>query len=192
MQSLHSPLIETQFQNNNIQIQTREIDLPLSEILPYLDPKEFNSYCQTGCNNYSQKWTCPPHCPSFLDYAADYSHIRLVLYHTVCEQFAFIQAEDRALTAYNFSKDELQRSLRDRETEEDKFIGPNSCEMCTVCKAASADACHLPHLIRYNLVAFGFNVTKIMEEIFEHKLQWAKAGEVPEHVSSIGALLIKK
>jgi len=116
----------------------------------------------------------------------------LVLYNTLCEQFAFIEAEDRALTAYNFSKDELQRSLRDRETEEDKFIGPNSCEMCTVCKAASADACHLRHLIRYNLVAFGFNVSKIMEEIFEHKLQWAKAGEVPEHVSSVGALLIKK
>lgn len=192
MQAIDTPLIKTQYQDKPIQIQTKEIELPLDAILPYWNPKEFNAYCQTGCENFSKKWTCPPHCPPFMDYAEDYTHIKLILYKTECKQFNFISDKDRALTAYNFAKDLLQNKLRKQETEQERFIGPNSCEICTICKAAQADACHLPHLIRYNLVAFGFNVTQIMEDLFHHELEWAKAGQVPNHVSSVGAILFKK
>ncbi|RZT96571.1 putative metal-binding protein [Ancylomarina subtilis] len=189
MQTVATPHIKTLFQDKEIQIENKEIELPIEAILPYLNPEEFNAYCQTGCENYSNKWTCPPHCPSFMDYAANYTHIRLILYKTDCDQFSFVESDERALTAYNFAKDLLQQNLRKSETEAERFIGPNSCEICTICKAASADACHLPHLIRYNLVAFGFNVTKIMEDLFNHQLEWAKAGQVPKHVSSVGAIL---
>ncbi len=192
MQTLVSPLIRTQFQDKEIQIENKEIELPIKAILPYLKPEEFNAYCQTGCENFSKKWTCPPHCPPFMDYAGDHTHIKLILYKSDCNQFNFIAEEERALTAYNFAKDLLQENLRNAEAATERFIGPNSCEICTVCKAASANACHLPHLIRYNLVAFGFNVTKIMEDLFKHKLEWAKAGQVPNHVSSVGAILFKK
>lgn len=192
MQAVDKPLIKTQFQNEDIRIDIKEIELPISAILPYLKPEEFNAYCQTGCENYSNKWTCPPHCPPFMEYAADHTHIKLILYKTDCHQFSFIDSEDRALTAYNFVKDLLQNNLRKIEAEQERFIGPNSCEICTVCKAAQANACHLPHLIRYNLVAFGFNVTNIMEDLFQHQLEWAKAGQVPNHVSSVGAILLRK
>ena len=192
MQEVANPLIKTHFQDKEIQIESKEIELPIAAILPYLNPEEFNAYCQTGCENFSKKWTCPPHCPPFKEYAAEHTHIKLILYKTDCDQFSFIESEDRALRAYNFAKDLLQENLRKSESESQRFIGPNSCEICPICKAAQADACHLPHLIRYNLVAFGFNVTKIMEELFQHQLEWAKAGEVPNQVSSVGAVLLKK
>ncbi|RXQ93938.1 hypothetical protein EO244_10195 [Ancylomarina salipaludis] len=192
MQAIVQPYISSHYQDKSIQIQTKEIELPIEAILPYLNPEEFNAYCQTGCENFSKKWTCPPHCPSFTAYAADHTHIKLILYKTNCDQFSFIDSEERVLTAYNFAKDLLQQNLRKAEAETERFIGPNSCEICTICKAASADACHLPHLIRYNLVAFGFNVSKIMEDLFQHQLEWAKAGQVPKHVSSVGAILLKK
>ena len=190
MQAVNRPHIQSKFQDKDIQIQTKEIELPLEAILPYWNPKEFNAYCQTGCENFSKKWTCPPHCPPFMEYAANHTHIKLILYLTHCDQFTFIESEERALTAYNFAKDLLQKNLRNAEAE--RFIGPNSCEICTICKATLADACHLPHLIRYNLVAFGFNVTKIMKDLFQHELEWTKAGQVPNHVSSVGAILFKK
>ncbi|MUP16533.1 hypothetical protein DWB61_15525 [Ancylomarina euxinus] len=192
MQAVDRPHIKSQFQDKDIQIQTKEIELPLEAILPYWNPEEFNAHCQTGCENFSKKWTCPPHCPTFMEYAADHTHIKLILYKTDCDQFSFIESNERALTAYNFAKDLLQKNLRNAEAETERFIGPNSCEICTICKAAQADACHLPHLIRYNLVAFGFNVTQIMEDLFQHKLEWAKAEQVPNHVSSVGAILFKK
>jgi predicted metal-binding protein len=192
MQAVASPLIKTHFQDKEIQIESKEIELPIEAILPYLNPEEFNAYCKTGCENYSNKWTCPPHCPDFMEYATDHTHIKLILYKSDCNQFEFIKESERALTAYNFAKDLLQKNLRKSEDEQERFIGPNSCEICPICKAAQAEVCHLPHLIRYNLVAFGFNVTKIMEELFQHQLEWAKAGEVPNHVSSVGAILLKK
>ncbi len=192
MLAVDRPHIKSKFQDKDIQIQTKEIELPIEAILPYWNPEEFNAYCQTGCENFSKKWTCPPHCPPFKEYAAEHTHIKLILYKTDCDQFTFLESEERALTAYNFAKDLLQDNLRKSERESQRFIGPNSCEICTICKAAQADTCHLPHLIRYNLVAFGFNVTKIMENLFQHELEWAKAGEVPNHVSSVGAILLKK
>lgn len=192
MQTVERSHIISKFHDKEILINMKEIELPIEAILPYWNPKEFNSYCQTGCDNFAKKWTCPPHCPPFKEYAAEYTHIKLILYKTDCDQFSFIESEERALTAYNFAKDLLQDNLRKRETEAERFIGPNSCEICTICRAAQANACHLPHLIRYNLVAFGFNVTMIMEDLFQHKLEWAKAGKVPNHVSSVGAILLKK
>ncbi len=192
MEGISKSLITTQLQNKSIQIESEKIELTIESILLYLNPEEFNTYCQTGCENYSTKWTCPPHCPSFMEYAAGYTHIQLILYKTDCDQFAFIEAKERANTSYSFTKNLLQKNLRDSESKAERFIGPNSCEICPTCEAVTSNPCHLPHLIRYNLVAFGFNVTKIMEDLFNHQLEWAKAGQIPNHISSVGAVLIKR
>lgn len=191
MQALITNFIKTEFQEKEVQIESKELKLPIAKILPFLNPKEFNAYCKKGCENYSTKWTCPPHCPPFIDYAANYTHIKLILYKTNCNQFDNIKEEERATITYNFTKDLLQNNLRNSETNQECFIGPNSCEICSICKASQAEACHLPHMIRYNLVAFGFNVSKIMKELFKHELEWSKEGHLPNYVSSVAAILLK-
>ena len=177
------------YQNNEIKIQFKKLDAATNEILAYLSPEEFNSYCKTGCPNYNQKWTCPPNCPPFIDYAKNYPKLNLYLFYTSPNQFDFISQKDRSLTAYNFIKEELQSYLSEIEPVNGKMIAANSCEICKICALIKGNQCHIPEKVRYNLVAFGFNVSKIMSDLFQHKIKWAKQNEPSEYVSSVGAIL---
>lgn len=177
------------FNSNTIQIKCKQVEIEIDKILPYLNPKKFNSYCKDGCPNHSQKWTCPPNCPSFENYSKEFSMISLFLFYTEPSQFPNIESEERALQAYNFIKEELQKYLREIEPTNGKMIAANSCEICKTCGIVSGNKCHIPEKMRYNLVAFGFNVGKIMSELFQHELQWAEKNQLPEFVSSVGAIL---
>ncbi|MFA9370811.1 MAG: DUF2284 domain-containing protein [Labilibaculum antarcticum] len=178
-----------QLNNTQITIHYKQLEINTIEILSYLNPTEFNAYCKNGCPNHSQKWTCPPNCPSFENYAKDYSKISLYLFYTSPNQLK--EVEDKALCAYNFLKEELQSYLRQIEPENGKMIAANSCELCTTCGLVLGKGCHIPDKMRYNLVAFGFNVSKIMTDLFQHELKWASKDQIPDFVSSVGAVLKK-
>lgn len=178
-----------QHNNTQICIHYKQVELNKVDILPYLNPSEFNTYCKNGCPNHSQKWTCPPNCPSFENYAKDYSKISLLLFFTSPNQLK--EVEDKALHAYNFIKEELQSYLREIEPDNGKLIAANSCEICKTCRLVSGKKCHIPDEIRYNLVAFGFNVSQIMTDLFQHELKWANKNQIPDFVSSVGAILKK-
>lgn len=182
-------VIVRNFQNHTIEIHCKKLVIPISQILPYLDKNEFNAYCKNGCPNHKEKWTCPPNCPDFEDYAKSFSEVQLYLFHTSTHQFSFLPKENRSLEAYNFSKEELQSFLRDNEPKNGRMIAANSCEICSPCALSLGKKCYFPGKLRYNLVAFGFNVGAIMTELFQHQLQWASDGEIPEYVSSVGAIL---
>lgn len=175
--------------NTSVTIHYKQIELKIKDIFEYLNPSEFNYYCKNGCSNHSQKWTCPPHCPPFEEYAKNHSIITLYLFYTSPHQFIELKEKDRSLSAYNFVKEELQSFLREKELPNEKMIAANSCELCETCKVSINKPCHIPDQIRYNLVAFGFNVSAIMSDIFEHEIEWAKENKVPNIVSSVGAIL---
>jgi predicted metal-binding protein len=189
MKNYETGSLEKQLNNTQITIHYKHIELKTIDILSYLNPKEFNAYCKNGCPNHSQKWTCPPNCPSFENYAKDYSKISLYLFYTSPNQLK--KVENKALSAYNFIKEELQSYLRQIEPSDGKMIAANSCEICKTCGLVSGKECHIPEKMRYNLVAFGFNVSQIMTDLFQHELKWATKDQIPDFVSSVGAILKK-
>ncbi|PKQ63136.1 hypothetical protein BZG02_10260 [Labilibaculum filiforme] len=178
------------YHNIPITIHFKQVKLKIKELKPYLNPKKFNTYCE-ACPNHSQKWTCPPNCPPFDDYAKDYSHITLYLFYTSPNQFEKAKNKDKALDAYNFIKEELQNYLREVEPSTGKMIAANSCELCKTCGLVDEKECYMPNKMRYNLVAFGFNVNQLMTDLFQHELQWATKNQTPNFVSSVGAILKK-
>ena len=182
-------VIVRKFQNRKIEIHCKELVIPITQILSYLDKNQFNSYCKKGCPNFKEKWTCPPNCPDFKEYSKSFKEIHLFLFNTSIGQFSFLPIENRSLEAYNFIKEELQSFLRDNEPKNGRMIAANSCEICSPCALSLGKKCYFPGKIRYNLVAFGFNVGSIMTELFQHQLQWSSEGENPEYVSSVGAIL---
>lgn len=189
MKNCNTGSFEKIHNNTPVIVHFKHIELKTTEILSYLNPTKFNSYCKSGCPNYSQKWTCPPNCPSFTTYAQEYPIISLYLFYTSPHQIK--DKKDKAMQAYNFIKEELQSYLRETEPTNGKMIAANSCEMCKTCKLVSGEKCHIPEKIRYNLVAFGFNVSQIITDLFQHKLEWATKDQIPKFVSSLGAILKK-
>lgn len=69
------------------------------------------------------------------------------------------------------------------------MITANSCELCKTCKVTESKTCHIPDKMRYNLVAFGFDVSAITSDLFQHNIEWAKENKIPNIVSSVGAIL---
>ncbi|WP_171594531.1 DUF2284 domain-containing protein [Marinifilum caeruleilacunae] len=189
MIELCTDTIVKEFRNRKIEIQFKELEIAKADILPFLNKAEFNSYCIKGCPNHNEKWTCPPNCPDFEIYAQPFSKIKLFLFFSATKQFHFLSEENRSLESYNFIKEELQYFLREQEGTEGKMIAANSCEICSPCALNKGKKCYFPGKIRYNLVAFGFNVGKIMTDLFQHELKWAKENKIPEYVSSVGAIL---
>nr|WP_320118802.1 hypothetical protein [uncultured Marinifilum sp.] len=49
----------------------------------------------------------------------------------------------------------------------------------------------MPEKIRYNLVAFGFNVSAIMNDLFQYELKWLDKDKTPDYISSLAAMLQK-
>ena len=190
MKNYKTGYLEKQLNNTPITIHFKHIELKTTEILSYLNPTEFNSYCKKGCPNYSQKWTCPPNCPSFTIYAQEYPIVSLYLFYTSPHQIK--NGENKAIHAYNFIKEELQFYLREIEPTNGKMIAANSCEICQTCKLVSGEKCHIPEQMRYNLVAFGFNLSLIMTDLFQHELEWATKDQIPKFVSCVGAILKKE
>lgn len=179
------------FKNQKIEITRKALEIRKSEILPFLNKEEFNSHCRNACPNHNLKWTCPPNCPNFEDYSKSFSKIQLFLFVTSTKQFNFLSQEDHSLQAYNFTKEELQNYLRINEPIDGKIIAANSCEICTLCAICNGKSCYFPEKMRYNLVAFGFNVGKILTDLFQHELKWSTENIIPEYVSSVGAILKK-
>lgn len=175
--------------NTIVTIHYKQIKVSKEAILAYLKPREFNAYCENACPNHAQKWTCPPNCPPFEEYAKNYASISLYLFYTSPKQLLQITEKDRALRAYDFIKEELQSFLKKQELASEKMIAANSCEICPICKLTQGKACHIPEKIRYNLVAFGFNVNAIMKDLLQHQIEWAKENKVPDTISSLGAIL---
>ncbi len=179
------------FKNQKIEITRKVLEIRKSEILPFLNKEEFNSHCRNACPNHNSKWTCPPNCPNFEDYSKSYSKIQLFLFVTSTKQFDFLPQEECSLEAYNFTKEELQNYLRINEPLDGKIIAANSCEICATCSIIKGKPCYFPDKMRYNLVAFGFNVGKILTDLFQHELKWSTENIIPEYVSSVGAILKK-
>ncbi|MGQ1909024.1 DUF2284 domain-containing protein [Marinifilum sp. RC60d5] len=190
LKTVNKHLIKTYF-HKNITIEHKQLQIPTNEILTYLQPDKFNSLCKEGCSNFNKKWTCPPNCPPFTEYAKNFSQINLHLFYTRTDQFNFIEAKNRGLKAYNFIKEELQSYLHDIESENNIMIAANSCEICSPCALASGKNCPMPEKIRYNLVAFGFNVNAIMNDLFQYELKWLDKDKAPDYISSLAAILQK-
>lgn len=179
------------FKNRKIEMERNVLEIPKSEIFLFLNKEEFNSHCRNACPNHNRKWTCPPNCPNFEDYSESYSKIQLFLFVTSTKQFDFLPQEECSLEAYNFTKEELQNYLRINEPIDGKMIAANSCEVCATCSIINGKPCYFPEKMRYNLVAFGFNVEIILAELFQHELKWSAENIIPKYVSSVGAILKK-
>nr|WP_320118803.1 DUF2284 domain-containing protein [uncultured Marinifilum sp.] len=133
--TVNNQLIKT-YRHKDILIEHKQLEIPTSEILTYLQPERFNSFCKEGCSNFNKKWTCPPNCPSFTEYTKVFPKITLHLFYTRTNQFDFVEAKNRGLEAYNFIKEELQSYLHNIESKNSIMIAANSCEMCSPCAIA--------------------------------------------------------
>lgn len=73
----------------------------------------FDSLCQKGCTNYSQKWSCPPYAPNFKKYSQGYTYLTAIVLKVSVNEFDYIKNSYLKIKAANsVLKSRMDKMLR--------------------------------------------------------------------------------
>lgn len=164
----------------------REVDISLSDFIERFRDKQL---AEAGCNQcprFGTTWACPPFDFDVEERLHHYKYIRLIAcsFHTDTSQNVSFET----ILPY---RENLNEKLLEIESDLEglacSFAG--SCIICKECARINGHPCIHPDKVRPPLEAYGFNLVKTLEEIFDIKLEWANRGNIPKRLTLLGAVL---
>lgn len=160
------------------------------QCMPFENKNFFSSLCNSGCKNYNQKWSCPPHAPTFSAISSHWD--RLYVLYMRMPMNAFSEVKNiylRIKAANSMLKSRADKYMRTLSKNYGKYISTGSCRLCKPCKVQKGMPCAHPSLMAYSFEALGIDVEALVNEFFEHPLLWYKNGVLPEYTSVVCGLL---
>jgi len=153
----------------------------------YRNPQDFLEACQL-CPNYGKVWSCPPDLPDAYGYLEPYEQAFVIAVKVVYtpETLARVKtsadAEQVRQETYERVKKQLLLTLLnlEKELKKGKCLGAGRCILCGHCTREDGRSCRYPERRRYSVTGFGFDFTKILQEIFKVPLLWNSEG-LPEY-----------
>lgn len=165
--------------------------MPSQECTEFENKQLFCELCQTGCRNFNQKWSCPPHSPTFSAIAHTWSYLYVVYIRAPMAPFGNIKNKYLQIKAANsMLKSRADRFVRHlAEQYPGRYISTGSCRLCKPCKIKMDMPCARPDLMAYSFEALGINVSALVDHCFTTPLLWYKDGSVPIYSSVVCGLL---
>jgi len=163
----------------------------------YCFPEQFCDLCKS-CPDYSRIWSCPPGVPAAKGYLDQYQEVYTIAVKVIYSKEDRLnchtpeQAERVRQETYGKIKKALLEILLyiEKENPGTLVIGAGRCEQCELCTRVQGLPCRKPERMRYSFAAFGFDFTKLVEELFHLKLLWSSTG-LPEYNLAVAAILKK-
>lgn len=159
-------------------------------ILNFRDENKFLGYCQK-CDNYGKCWTCPPYDFSPSEFLSRFSKLEVLL--TLIDFDGEEISDKESFKILDIEKKSLYLELIELEKSRpgSRVFYPGSCIFCPRGQCAKAQnlSCRHPEKLRYSLESFGFDIGKILKEVFNEELLWAHDGLAPAHYTLVSALL---
>ena len=78
----------------------------------------------------------------------------------------------------------------ERETPGSLALSAGGCTLCSDCTRPEGQPCRKPEKMRYSIDALGGDLSETMERYFHRPISWSRNGEVPEHLTVVGGLLV--
>lgn len=167
-------------------IYTKEIAVA-DYMSDYRDAPYFIELCK-ACRNYGNSWLCPP-----LEFDVDerlkqWNTALIVLFRFERPKNADTREHIRALFCEH--RGEMEKRLLELEREYGGLAMGFSgeCLLCDECARKNGAKCVHPKKSRPSLEAYGINIGKTMEDLFDIRIEWAKDGKLPKTYSLVGAL----
>lgn len=160
--------------------------------------KEASSESCRLCPNYGKVWSCPPGVPEPLCYLEPYETVFLTAVKVAYSDSVRNgvkspeQAEEVRQESYEQVKKEILRRLIEAEKEYpgSKMLGAGRCILCEHCAREEGKPCRFPEKRRYSITSFGFDFSKMLQEILGIPLQWSSDG-LPEYDVAVAALFVR-
>ena len=179
--------------------EVKVVTLPVKEWLArYCVPEKFAGACE-ACPDYGKVWSCPPGLMPAGELFAPFERVHLigmkVVYRKETREAADSPEKTDRLRAATYGK--AKRVLLESLLELEKSI-PGSwslaagrCELCERCTRLDGLPCRTPERLRYSFSGFGFDLTRIANEVLGLELLWDPRG-LPEYNVAIAALLERR
>jgi predicted metal-binding protein len=161
--------------------------LPINRI--YCDKLKFSKLCEQGCINFNQKYSCPPHSPSFKRYSNGATQLKVIYYQLHLNQYQELTPYNRVRASNSVLKSLLDRELLTFREQGYTIVGSGSCRACKPCGAKEGVRCKKPEKIIYSLESLGVDVTHLVNCCFGFDLQWYKKGFSQDFTSVVGGIL---
>jgi predicted metal-binding protein len=177
-------------QSSNIEYSVAISQSSPKKLFTFVDAPKFTELCKSGCVNYNKKWACPPHAPSFYEYANKWSLVYLFLFRVDTTQFSYIKNDYLKIKAANsIMKSRADKYLRCMASLYGIYISNGSCKLCRTCKLKSGEVCLHPDIMSYSFEALGLNVGSMVNEYFDTELLWYTPKNTPKYTSVVCGLL---
>lgn len=155
----------------------------------YANIQHIKHYCEIGCENYGNKWSCPPHSPCYLSYIKEYPVISICLLKINISELSYIKNNYLKVRAANsILKSRIDKALR-ASFPSLHHLSPGSCRQCRSCKKKSNLPCVHPDTISYSFESLGVNVQRLVHDVFNIDLLWYSAGNLPLYTCVVSGVL---
>lgn len=182
--------------NYTIEHHVKRIDTA-TYIERFYKPHEFILLCKS-CPRYSQSWACPPFDYNPLSIITKYPYLNIIV-SKVNFSPHFID-KHRDTSTSNEILDQVMIDVRKvidkrlMELEEahtaSLALFAGRCLLCpSGCTRKKDQPCRYPSKIRPSLEAYGFDLAKTIQSLFNLSFQWSKQGKIPPYLCLISGFL---
>ena len=172
------------FEKNGKIFNLKAIVCENKDLIKFMNRDYFLNLCKTGCPNFNTNWSCPPNSPRFDEFVKDYKNSLLV------ELTSEVEDGEEFMEAYAENRNTLEALLSKMQIDfECLKTSCGSCNICERCAFLDNKDCYHPEEMRYSMESIGMDLSKMSEEIFEHKLSWNSETEKSNICTSIGSIL---
>jgi predicted metal-binding protein len=175
-------------------IMKRPIDftirsIPMESLKRYYEPEEITGYCKL-CPRYSLNWSCPPHDFCVTDYIEQYSIAHVIGAKVYLSGFS---EKTDSIDYYYDCRRSINSHLLQHETEisDSVILIAGHCDLCDDCTRGAPTKCKFPDKKRHSFESLGFKVSRMIEDLFDDKLQWDK-GKTPDSLYVVAGILSGK
>lgn len=169
-------------------------------ISKYRDAERFIEYCKQ-CKNYGKVWSCPPYNHDVDSLLLKYKEAIIIFTKIKFDQDFINSCSGSQEKVRSYSEAVLKevRTILDnvliQKQKENKgtlafFAG--SCQFCPEdsCNKQKGLPCRHPDKAHTSLEAYGFDIGKILSDIFNTELKWASPQSLPEYYSLVSGFFI--
>lgn len=161
--------------------QLRQVSLPMADyLLGFRDAPRVQGYC-AQCGNFGKHWGCPPYTRDLDDELRRYNRAELLCLKITFEERMSLNEAFRLLTAERLNLEERVRAMEQGGGRAFGLAG--MCPYCIEgCTRPSGKPCRHPDLVRSSLEAYGFDVVRTAEGLFDLPILWSSDGMTPEYL----------
>ena len=139
------------------------------------------------CANYEKNWACPPLPFDAGEYLKTFPYVYIIAVKTAYDDDTVKSLKGQEANAFVWDifqkmKNRLLELLYALELNYPGIgVSAGRCEVCERCSRLEGISCGYPDKMRHSFESFGFDMSKISEDLFSLPIKWATGGLPPYH-----------